>query len=72
VLCTGTRGALLLNFAADTGTSDAGPGVLPPEVDPCDIATLFSYAVPLGAAPTGRIGFTVRHKGAGPIIDRVI
>jgi hypothetical protein len=29
---------------------------------PKDIATLFSYALPLASAPAGRIAFTVRRK----------
>lgn len=69
-LRTGTRGALLLNFAADTAAKVTLPKDLPERVDPRDVATLFSYAVPLGAAPKGRIGFKVRRKDLGPIIDR--
>lgn len=69
-LCTGTRGALLLNFAADT-SAGLLPGDLPePHVDPRDVATLFSWAVPRAAAPLGRIGFKVRKKGCGAIVDR--
>lgn len=64
-----TRGAFLLTFAADTGGGVALQG-LPDPVDPGDIATLFSLAFPKAAAPTGRVGFSVRVKGAGPIVDR--
>ena len=70
-LRTGTRGALLLNFAADNGDRDVRPAELPePRVDSGDVATLFSWALPRKAAPKGRIGFTVRKKDAGAIIDR--
>jgi Z1 domain len=69
-LRTGTRGALLLNFAVDTTPPSVLPKDLPDKVEPRDIATLISYALPLGAAPRGRIGFKVRRKDAGPIIDR--
>jgi hypothetical protein len=68
-LRTGTRGALLLNFAAD-GVHGSDPKALPEKVDPRDIATLFSYALPRAAAPNGRIAFAVKRKDGGPIVDR--
>ncbi|MGV1035257.1 MAG: Z1 domain-containing protein [Microbacteriaceae bacterium] len=70
-LSTPTRGAILLTFAADTGgVSD--PQVLPPAVDPSNIATLFSLAMPFKAAPRGRIGFRVKNlaQSSSPIIDK--
>ncbi|WP_043456915.1 Z1 domain-containing protein [Gordonia polyisoprenivorans] len=64
-----TRGAFLLTFAGDStsprfhdakGITD--PAKLPNPTDPKNIATLFSYALPLASAPGGRIAFTVRRK----------
>jgi len=64
-----TRGAFLLTFAGDAtstkyhdekGVTD--PKKLPNPALPRDIATLFSYALPLASAPAGRIAFTVRRK----------
>lgn len=72
------RGAFLLTFAADSSSTrlhDAkgatDPVLLPNPTNPKDIATLFSYALPLGAAPTGRIAFTARRpdRPDDPIID---
>jgi hypothetical protein len=64
-----TRGALLLTFAGDSSSArfhDAkgftDPKKLPDPTDPKNIATLFSYALPLASAPAGRIAFTVRRK----------
>lgn len=64
-----TRGALLLTFAGDSNATrfhDAkgvtNPQLLPNPTDPKNIATLFSYALPLASAPAGRIAFTVRRK----------
>lgn len=64
-----TRGALLLTFAGDSSSArfhDAkgftDPKKLPDPTDPKNIATLFSYALPLASAPSGRIAFTVRRK----------
>lgn len=63
-----TRGAFLLTFAGDSasarfhdakGVTDAAK--LPDPTNPKDIATLFSYALPLGSAPAGRIAFKVRR-----------
>ncbi|WP_231912167.1 Z1 domain-containing protein, partial [Rhodococcus sp. HS-D2] len=66
-LYTPTRGALLLSFAADPHGVDpnfgANPADLKPVVDPRDIATLFSYALPKAAAPGGRIGFAAKKRG---------
>ena len=64
-----TRGAFLLTFAGDStstrfhdakGVTD--PKLLPDPTDSKHVATLFSYALPLGSAPAGRIAFTVRRK----------
>lgn len=67
-----TRGALLLSFAADPRTSDsnvgASPADLKPVVDPKDIATLFSYALPKAAAPGGRIGFAAKRKNGKLVV----
>ncbi len=61
-----TRGALLLSFAADPRVVDQKAGANPCDlksvVDPKDIATLFSYALPHAAAPGGRIGFAAKKK----------
>lgn len=64
-----TRGAFLLTFAGDSSSTkfhDAkgvtDPKLLPEPTKPKDIATLFSYALPLASAPAGRIAFTVRRK----------
>lgn len=73
-----TRGAFLLTFAGDSastrfhdakGVTDARK--LPDPTNRKDIATLFSYALPLGSAPGGRIAFTVRRKDRpeDPIVD---
>ncbi|OBB45418.1 Z1 domain-containing protein [Mycobacterium sp. 852002-51961_SCH5331710] len=63
-----TRGAFLLTFAGDSASTkfhDAkgatDPKKLPDPTDPKNIATLFSYALPLASAPAGRIAFTVRR-----------
>ncbi|MFC7765759.1 Z1 domain-containing protein [Leucobacter soli] len=66
-----TRGALLLTFAADpAGDADRDPALLSNPAAPEDIATLFSLAFPKAAVPRGRIGFTVRKRGAGAIIEK--
>jgi hypothetical protein len=64
-----TRGAFLLTFAGDSSSTrfhDAkgftDPKKLPSPTDPKNVATLFSYALPLASAPAGRIAFTVRRK----------
>lgn len=64
-----TRGALLLTFAGDSASTryhDAKgvtvPTLLPDPTDPKNVATLFSYALPLLSAPAGRIAFKVRRK----------
>lgn len=64
-----TRGAFLLTFAGDSSSArfhDAkgvtDPKKLPDPTDPKNVATLFSYALPLASAPAGRIAFTVRRK----------
>lgn len=71
-LRTSTRGAMLLTFAADPAEGLGRDHKLWPEiVDPRDIATIFSLALPNAAAPKGRIGFRVRDysKRGMPIID---
>jgi hypothetical protein len=57
----GTRGAVLLTFAADDGLRTL-PNDLPNPTPVRDIATLFSLALPYKAAPSGRIAFTVKHE----------
>ena len=69
-LHTSTRGALLLTFAADRSGHESEPQNLPDPAAPADVATLFSLAFPKKSAPNGRVGFTVRVKGAGPVVDR--
>ncbi|NCD16049.1 MAG: endonuclease [Actinobacteria bacterium] len=73
-----TRGAFLLTFAGDSASPrfhDADrvtdPKMLPDPTNPKDIATLFSYALPLASAPAGRIAFTVRRpdRPDDPIVD---
>lgn len=58
----GTRGALLLTFAADDGAGTE-PKDLPDPVPAGDIASLFSLAMPYKSAPSGRIAFTAKVKG---------
>ena len=55
----GTRGALLLTFAADDGRGTA-PRDLPMKVPASSVATLFSLALPYHSAPAGRIAFSVQ------------
>ncbi|GAB2900585.1 Z1 domain-containing protein [Neomicrococcus lactis] len=59
-----TIGAVILTLAADQwvgGISDSSPENLGPDpVNPEDIATLFSWALPHDAAPKGKAGFRVR------------
>lgn len=64
-LCTGTRAAVLLNFAVESD-----PNNLPSNVDAGEVATLLSYVAPLASAPNGRIGFVSKRSGEGAIIDR--
>jgi len=73
-----TRGALLLTFAGDSASPrfhDAervtDPKLLPDPTNPRDVATLFSYALPLASAPAGRIAFAVRRpdRPEDPIVD---
>lgn len=69
-LNTGTRGGLLLTFAADTGAEESLPSELNiAATDPRDIATMFHWALPHGVAPRGRIGFTTVRQGGPAIID---
>jgi hypothetical protein len=71
-LHTPTRAGMLLSFALDTGEPTAGPKNLPAgPVDPRDVATLFSWAMPYDSAPSGRVGFKSRKSGAGAIVDAV-
>jgi hypothetical protein len=75
-LSTPTRGALLLNFAADPADGDSrgrdpknsawtGP------LDSVDVASIFALALPYLSAPRGRIGFRVRdtEHPDKPILD---
>lgn len=55
-MSTPTRGAMLLTFAMDTAKTA-------PPLDPGDVATLFSLAMPYASAPRGRIGFRVLDHG---------
>lgn len=71
-LHTPTRGALLLTFAADQPGHVSEPQYLPNPAPSADVATLFSLAFPKRSAPSGRVGFTVRVKGGGPIVDRPV
>lgn len=60
---TGRRGAMLLTFAADpVPGSDRSPRALPQNVGSEDVATIFSLALPLDAAPRGRIAFRVKRR----------
>lgn len=69
-LDTGTRGGLLLTFAADTGVRDVRPADLDPQAtDPRDIATMFHWALPYAVAPRGKIGFTALKSGGPAIVD---
>ncbi|WP_205781385.1 Z1 domain-containing protein [Planctomonas deserti] len=71
-LSTPTRGAILLTFSIDP---EVDPGTSPEEytelvkranwpdrVEPADVATLLSLALPYAAAPRGRVGFRVRRE----------
>ena len=69
-LHTPTRGAMLLTLVSDTEPPARAKDLPLGPVSPGDIATLFSYALPYAAAPTGRIGFRTRKSGGGAIIDR--
>ncbi|SMO49238.1 Z1 domain-containing protein [Propioniciclava tarda] len=73
-----TRGAFLLTFAGDSASArfhDAkgvtDPVKLPDPTNSKDVATLFSYALPLASAPAGRIAFKVRRpdRPEDPIVD---
>ncbi|OZD41619.1 endonuclease [Rhodococcus sp. 06-1477-1B] len=67
-----TRGGLILVFANDPelGTKNmkrAESGT----IDPGDLATLFSYALPFAADPNPRVGFSVRQAGGAAIVDGI-
>lgn len=65
-----TRGGMLLTFACDPfNTDNSDPAQLPNPAKAEDIATLFSLALPKAAAPRGRIGFSVKRRGGGAIIE---
>ncbi len=69
---TGRRGAMLLTFAADTRPGqERSPRLLPGSMPAADTATIFSLALPYGAAPKGRIVFSVRRpdKRDEPVVD---
>lgn len=73
-LDTGTRGAMLLTFASDPDSNDKAardPEKLADPINTCDVATLFSLAVPYNSAPRGRIGFRVMDstRSDSAIID---
>ena len=54
---------MLLTFAADpVPGSDRSPRALPQNVGSEDVATIFSLALPLDAAPRGRIAFRVKRR----------
>lgn len=59
-----TTGAIIITLAADQWDGQkaiSDPNALPSRVvDPEDIATLFSWALPHAAAPKGKAGFSVR------------
>jgi hypothetical protein len=40
-------------------------------IDPGDLATLFSYALPFAADPNPRVGFSVRQAGGAAIVDGI-
>ena len=68
----GRRGAMLLTFAADTRPGrERSPRLLPGSVPAADTATIFSLALPYGAASKGRIVFPVRRpdKRDEPVVD---
>jgi len=75
----GTRGAVLLTFAADpiqlAGLTPvekrerADHRKWPEDVVSADVATLFSMVLPYASAPEGRLGFRVRQEGNIPIVD---
>ncbi|MGV8885439.1 MAG: Z1 domain-containing protein [Microbacteriaceae bacterium] len=70
-LDTGTRGALLLTFAADpkgTEKAERNPDLLADPIDSRNVASLFSLAFPYKSAPRGRIGFRVKDNSLAPII----
>ena len=63
---------MLLTFAADTRPGqERSPGLLPDSMPAADTATIFSLALPYGAAPKGRIAFSVRRpdRGDEPVVD---
>ncbi len=64
-----TRGAMILVFASDPPSRRHFKKALTGPVDPRDVATLFSYALPYAAEPTPRVGFRVKASGAGAIVD---
>ena len=69
---SGTRGAMLLTFAADPkGRAERTPSRMPEEISPADTATIFSLALPYQAAPRGRIAFSVRRRDRSndPVVD---
>lgn len=61
------RGGLLLMFASDPADRHLKRAATGP-IDPQDLATLFSYALPRAAEPKGRVGFRVKKTG-GAIVD---
>ncbi|WP_419705838.1 Z1 domain-containing protein [Promicromonospora sp. NFX87] len=58
---SGTRGAVLLTFAADKDDVTP-PSKLEDPTPAGHIATLFSLVLPYRSAPSGRVAFTVKYK----------
>ena len=64
-----TRGGMILLFASDPKSDRHLKAPARGHVDPRDVATLFSYALPYLADPAPKVGFKVRKDGAGAIVD---
>ncbi|MFT4041689.1 MAG: Z1 domain-containing protein [Gordonia sp. (in: high G+C Gram-positive bacteria)] len=63
------RGAMIMLFASDPKSERHFKSIDRGRVNPRDVATLFSYALPYAADPSPKIGFTTKQSGAGAIID---
>ncbi|WP_188587485.1 Z1 domain-containing protein [Gordonia jinhuaensis] len=68
-LRTPTRAGMILLFASDPKSPRHLRDPERGKVDPRDVATLFSYALPYAACPQPRIGFRVHAADAGAIVD---
>lgn len=64
-----TRGGMILLFASDPKSARHLKSPAKGHVDPRDVATLFTYALPYLADPAPKVGFKVRKDGAGAIVD---